>query len=133
MGLYNQCSSVCSTGEIAGPGDHRCRQGWEDTATWCSMLLGSSRMCAHIIQKLPASAAVSEADSIMGLVQGVLPALPSALICAMGTCTEFGTPCRTRSRAVRLVAFTGQWGHARCVKAASMCVVMQGKELHAMV
>ena len=46
----------------------------------------------NAIQIAPASAAVSEADSIMGLVQGVLPALPSALICAMGTCTEFGTP-----------------------------------------
>ena len=79
---------------------------------------------------VPASAAVSEADSIMGLVQGVLPALPSALICAMGTCTEFGTPCTPRSRIICLVALAGHWGHGRCVEAANMCVVMQGKEWH---
>ena len=88
-------------------------------------------MCAEVVQMIPASAAVSEADSIMGLVQGVLPALPSALIWAMGTCTELGTPCTARSQPVCLAAFIGQWGHGLCVKAASMCVVMQGKRWHA--
>ena len=74
---------------------------------WCgSMSLSSPRMCVLVVMIVPASAAVSEADSIMGLVQGVLPALPSALICAMGTCTEFGTPCTARSRTVCLGAFT---------------------------